>query len=114
TFVLVVHPSLGIKSVQDLVALAKAKPDELTYGSAGNGSLGHLAGAMFSTMSGLKLSHIPYKGSGPLLTDMLAGRLTLTFADATVALPHVAAGKLVALGVTSAKRSPVAPDLPTI
>lgn len=114
TFVLVVHPSLGIKSVQDLVALARAKPGELTYGSAGNGSLGHLAGAMFSTMSGLKLSHIPYKGSGPLLTDMLAGRLTLTFADATVALPHVAAGKLVALGVTSARRSPVAPDLPTI
>lgn len=114
TFVLVVHPSLGIKSVGELVALAKSKPGELSYGSAGNGSLGHLAGAMFSSMSGLELSHVPYKGSAPLLTDMLAGRLSLTFADATVALPHVAAGKLVALAVTSAKRAPVAPHLPTV
>lgn len=112
--ILVVNPSVPAKSVHELISLAKAKPGQLNYASAGNGSVGHLAAELFKTMAGVDMVHIPYKGSAPALTDLLGGRVAFLFADITVGLPHVKGGRLRALGVTSDKRSPVVPDIPTI
>ena len=112
--VLVVHPSLPAKSVKDLIALARAKPGEINYASSGNGSTQHLTGAMFAKMAGVKMTHIPYRGSGPATADLLAGQVTVGFPGIAGMLPHVKSGKLRALGVTSAKRSPELPDVPTI
>jgi tripartite-type tricarboxylate transporter receptor subunit TctC len=113
-FLLVVHPSLPAKSVKDLIALAKSKPGMLTYGSGGNGSSGHLAGALFESGAGVKLTHIPYKGAGQALIDLLAGQITFTFASVLSSTPHVKQGRLRVLGVTGAKRSSAMPQVPTI
>ena len=113
-FLLVVHPSLPAKSVKDLVALAKARPGTLTYGSGGQGSSGHLAGVLFETAAGVKLSHIPYKGAGQALVDVLAGQITFMFASVLSSGPHVKQGRLRVLGVTSRKRAGAMPQVPTI
>jgi tripartite-type tricarboxylate transporter receptor subunit TctC len=113
-FLLVVHPSLPARSVKELIALAKSKPGALTYGSGGNGSSGHLAGALFESAAGVKLSHIPYKGAGQALVDVLSGQITLTFASVLSSTAHVKAGRLRVLGVTGAKRSNAMPQVPTI
>jgi tripartite-type tricarboxylate transporter receptor subunit TctC len=113
-FLLVVHPSLPAMNVKDLIALAKAKPGTLTYGSGGNGSSGHLAGALFESAARVKLSHIPYKGAGQALIDVLAGQITFMFASVLSSTPHVKQQRLRVLGVTSAKRSSALPQVPTV
>ncbi len=105
-FALVVNKDLGVSSVADLVALAKSKPDALAYGSSGPGSAHHLDMQLFASMTGIKLTHIPYKGTLPALNDVVAGHIQLQFADLTAALPLIRAGSLRALGVSSAKRIP--------
>ena len=112
--VIVVHPSLPAKSVKELIALAKAKPDMLNFGSSGNGAPSHLAGEMFKSSTGTRLVHVPYKGAGPAVNALLAGEIQVMFAPIVAVLPQVKAGRLRALGVTSAKRSAAAPDLPTL
>lgn len=112
--VLVVHPSLPVKSVKELIALAKAKPGQINYASSGNGSTQHLTGALFCKMAGINMTHIPYRGSGPVTADLLAGQVTVGFPGIAGMLPHIKSGKLRALGVTSARRSPELPDVPTI
>ena len=111
---LVVHPSLPAKSVKELIALARARPTQLLYGSAGNGSTLHLAGEMFNTLAGVKLTHVPYKGVTGAFSDLLGGQISLMFPGMPIALPQAQAGKLRALGTTGAKRAPAAPELPTI
>ena len=113
-YLLVTHPTLPVKSVKDLVALARAQPDALTFGSAGNGSGAHLAGAMLNALANVKTVHIPYKGGGPAMTDLVAGQLQLSYLTFTSSNGFIRAGRLRALGVTTAKRSPVLPDLPAI
>ncbi len=112
--VLVVHPSVPAKSVQELIALAKAQPDKLSYGSSGAGNAGHLAGELFKTMAGVKMVHIPYKGGAPAMIDLIAGQVQLVFSSAPTAVPQVKAGKIRGLAVTTAKRSVILPELPTI
>ena len=112
--VLVVHPSTPAKNLQELIALAKAKPGQLTYGSNGIGSSQHLAGALFGTTFGINLVHVPYKGTGPVMNDMLGGQITMSFANMLAALPQVRAKRLNAIGVTSLKRSPALPEVPAI
>ena len=111
---LVVHPSLPVKSVKDLIALAKSKPAQLHYGSAGNGSALHLAGEMFNNVARVKLVHVPYKGVTNAFSDLLGGQISIMFPGAPIALPQVKAGKLRALGTTGEKRMAVAPELPPI
>jgi tripartite-type tricarboxylate transporter receptor subunit TctC len=113
-FMLVVHPSLPAKNVKDLVALAKSKPGQLTYGSTGNGSSPHLTTEMLKLQTGIDIVHVPYKGTPPAVTDLLSGNITFMFANSLSVLPHVQTQRLRALGVTSAKRSPGTPNLPTI
>lgn len=112
--ILVVHPSVPANSVKELIALAKAKPGTLNFGSAGNGAPSHLAGEMFKSAAGVDIVHVPYKGAGPATNDLLAGQIQVMFAPMVAVLPQVKAGRLKALGVTSAKRSPAVPDLPTL
>ena len=112
--VLVVHPSLPVKSVSDLVRLARKRNGELVYASSGSGSAPHLAGELFASMVGVKLVHVPYKGAGPATGDLLAGHVQVMFNNMLNAVPNVQAGKLRALGVTSAQRSPALPDVPAI
>lgn len=112
--VLVVHPEVSAKSVQELVALARAKPGTLNFASPGSGSQAHLAGELLKSMTGIDLVHVPYKGTGPALNDVIGGQVTMMFSQMSSALPHVRAGKLRALGVASPRRSAAAPDLPTI
>lgn len=112
--ILVVHPSVKANNVRELIALAKAHPGKLHYGSVGNGSTLHLAGEMFNTMAGTKLVHVPYKGSAPALTDLLGGQIELMFDVIVSSLPQVTDGKLRALAVTGDKRSASAPDVPTV
>ena len=112
--VLVVGPSVSAKSIAELIVLAKGKPDGLTYGSAGNGSSSHLSGALFEAMTGVKMLHVPYKGSSPLLVDVLAGRVDMTFDSYTVYEEHIKSGKVRALGVTSKTRMGALPHIPTI
>jgi tripartite-type tricarboxylate transporter receptor subunit TctC len=112
--ILVVHPALPVKSVRDLITLARAKPGQLNYASAGNGTPPHLAGELFKTMARVDMVHVPYKGNVPAFTDMLAGLVSLSFPSMPSAVPHVKSGRLRALGVTTVKRSPAAPDIPTI
>src|SRR5687767_11618836 len=112
--VLVVHPSLPARSVKELTALAKARPGELNAGNSGTGSLPHLTAELFASMSGVKLVHVPYKGPGAALVDVMSGQVPLYFMNVLGALPLVKAGKLRALGVSSAARSAIAPELPTI
>lgn len=111
---LVVHPSVAANTVGELVALLKANPGKYSYGSSGVGGAGHLAMALFESMAGVQVSHVPYKGGAPAVVDLVAGRLNLMMANLTTAQPHIRAGKLRGLGVGKAKRSPLFPEMPTI
>ncbi len=111
---LLAHPSLPVKSVKELIALAKARPGQLNFGSSGIGSILHLAAELFKGMAGINIVHVPYKGAGPAYTDLIGGHLELMFGAVPSALPHVKAGKLRAIAVTSAKRWPALPEVPTI
>ena len=112
--VLVVGPSVSARNVAELIALAKQKPGGLTYGSAGSGSSSHLSGALFENLAGVDMLHIPYKGSAPLLTDVLAGRVDMTFDSYTVYEEHIRTGRARVLAVTSATRMSALPDVPTM
>ncbi len=112
--VLVVNPALPVKSVQELTAYAKANPGKLNFGSGGAGSPAHLAGEMFKTLAGVAMTHVPYKGTVLSVNDLIAGQVQLVFSDAPPAVPHVKSGKLRALAVTGAKRTPLLPELPTV
>jgi tripartite-type tricarboxylate transporter receptor subunit TctC len=109
-----VHPSLPVRSVKDLVALAKSRPDALNFGSAGTGSPNHLAIEILKVMAGIRMVHVPYKGSGPLVTDLLAGHVQLASMGLPPSLQYVRAGRLRAIAVTSRERSPLLPELPTV
>ncbi len=111
---IVLHPSLPAKSIKELIALAKAKPGQLNFGSAGNGSPNHLALELFDTMAGVKMTHIPYKGAGQVVGDLLAGQLQLASMGLPIAMPHVQSGKLRAIASTGATRSPLLPHIPTV
>jgi len=113
-FILVVHPTLPVKTVKDLIALAKSRPGQINYASASAGGMPHLAGELFNIMAGVKLTHIPYKGAAPATIDLLAGQVSLMFNNMLSAMPHVKSGKLRAVAVTSAKRSSAVPELPTV
>ncbi|MSQ70114.1 MAG: tripartite tricarboxylate transporter substrate binding protein [Betaproteobacteria bacterium] len=113
-YLLAVHPSLGVGSVRELIALAKSRPGKIDFASSGNGSAQHLVGALFARMAGIDLSHVPYKGSGPATTDLLAGVVKVGFPGTPIAMPHIKAGRLRALGVTTAARLPQLPEVPTI
>jgi len=112
--VLVVHPSLPVHSVKDLIAHAKANPNKLNFGSSGPGRADHLAGELFNMMAGVRMQHVPYKGGGPAMVDLLAGNLQLIFATVSTASAHMKSGKIRTIANTSAKRSDLFPDLPTI
>jgi tripartite-type tricarboxylate transporter receptor subunit TctC len=112
--VLVVHPSLPVKSTKELIALARAKPGQINYASAGNGTNLHVAAERFKSLARVDMTHIPYKGGGPALTAVLAGEAPVGFISTVAAMPHVASGRLRALGITSAKRSPALPDLVSV
>ncbi len=112
--VLEANPALGIKTVKELVALAKKPDSRLAYASAGNGTPQHLAGEIFNTQMDVKLSHIPYRGAGPALTDLIGGQVQVMFDILGSSLPHISAGRLVPLAVTSAKRHPALPNVPTM
>ncbi len=111
---LVVHPGIPARSVQELIAHAKAHPGTLSYGTSGNGSPQHIAGELFRTMAGIDYIHVPYKGGAAAILDILGGKVPLAFAGMITVTPHVKAGRLNALAVTSRKRSPAMPDLPTV
>ena len=111
---LVTHPKVQASSVKELIALAKANPGKLNYGSSGAGTTVHLSGELFNSMAGLKLIHIPYKGATEALTGLLGGQTDLMFASLSSAIPHIKAGRIKAFAVTGAKRSPSMPDLPTM
>jgi tripartite-type tricarboxylate transporter receptor subunit TctC len=111
---LIVHPSVNVNSVREFVELLKANPNKYSFGSAGNGTSQHISGELFKIMTGTQMQHVPYKGSGPMIPDLLAGNIQLSFENITTAYPQVKAGKLKALAVTSAKRSLVAPDVPSM
>lgn len=112
--VLLAHPSVQAKSVKELIALAKANPGKLTMGSAGSGSITHLAGELFNNMAGIQVTHVPYKGGGPNVTALLGGQIQITVASVPASLGHIKAGRIRGLGLTSTKRSGVLPDVPTI
>lgn len=113
-FIVVVHPSVQARSVPELIALAKAKPGYINFGSAGAGSSAHLVVEIFASQAGIRLTHVPYKGTGPALTDTISGQLQLMFGSMPPTLPHVRSGRLRALGISSLKRSTLVPDIPTI
>ena len=112
--VVALHPSVPVKSVKELVALARARPGQINYGTAGVGSSGHLAGALFENMTGTTLVHIPYKGMSLAVTDVIGGQVYMTFGTSLSVVPHVRSARLRALAVTGAQRSPALPDLPTV
>jgi tripartite-type tricarboxylate transporter receptor subunit TctC len=114
TNLLVVHPSLPVKSVKELIALAKARPGELNYGTAGNGTPPHMTGELFNTYTGVKLQHVPYKGGAPAIADLLGGQITIMFDNVPPLLPHVQAGKMRPLAVTSLNRIAVLREVPTL
>jgi tripartite-type tricarboxylate transporter receptor subunit TctC len=111
---IVAHPSLPVKNVADLIALARAKPDTITYGSSGSGSAGHMAGELFNSMAGVKLVHVPYKGGAPAMADLLGGQVNLNFAAATDAVTQAKNGAIKALAVTTPARIADLPDVPTV
>jgi tripartite-type tricarboxylate transporter receptor subunit TctC len=111
---LVVHPSLPAKSVKELIAFARARPGEINFGSPGAGTLPHLSAELFNSMNGVRMVHVPYKGAGAAVTDVMAGRVPIYFMNILQSLPLIKAGKLRALGVTTPERSPIAPDIPSI
>jgi tripartite-type tricarboxylate transporter receptor subunit TctC len=114
SYVFCVNPSLQVNGVPGLIALAKRRPGEVTYGSAGNGSTSHLAQAMFASAAGISVTHVPYKGAGASLTDLIGGQITLVAEVTPAVLPHVKAGKIRAIGISSAKRLVFLPDVPTV
>ena len=113
-YIMVVNPKLGVKTLQEFVALAKNKPGELNYGTTGVGAANHLVTELFGFKAGIRMTHIPYRGTALAVTDLLAGQVQMVFADPITALPHINAGTLLALAVTSKERSPVAPNVPTV
>jgi tripartite-type tricarboxylate transporter receptor subunit TctC len=113
-FLPVVHPTVPARSVTELVAVAKSRPDKLNYGSGGIGAPGHLSGELFNTLAGVRMTHVPYKGAAPALVDLVAGQIQVYFGNLPVTIPHAHAGRVRALAVTSAKRSAIAPELPTV
>ncbi len=112
--VLVVNPSLPVNSVRDVINLAKSRPGELTFASSGSGTSIHLSGELFRSMAGLQMTHIPYKGSGPMQIDLMSGQVNMSFDNLSAAMTQIKAGRLKALAVTGAARSPMLPDLPTV
>lgn len=114
TNILVVYPSLAPKSVAELITLARAQPGKLTYGSSGAGNAPHLAGVLFTRMAKVEMTHIPYKGGGPAMLDLIGGRIDMIFAAPPPASPQIKAGRVRALAVTTLRRSPLVPDLPTL
>src|SRR5258708_4403064 len=113
-YVLVVHPSLGVNSVKELIALAKKEPGKIDFASSGNGGAQHLVTELFMYMAGIELNHVPYKGSGPAQQDLMSGIVKVSFVGTPIAIPHMKSGRLKALGVSTAKRSPEIPEVPTI
>lgn len=113
-FVVALHPGVPIKSVAELVTYAKAKPGALNYGSSGNGGIAHLSGELFDLLAGTRMTHVAYKGTGPALNDLLGGQIQLIFGSAPATIPLVRANRLRAIAVTTAKRSPALPELPTV
>jgi tripartite-type tricarboxylate transporter receptor subunit TctC len=111
---IVSKPSLPVKSTKELIDMAKAKPGQVNFASSGQGSVIHMATELFQSMAGIKMNHIPYKGTGPALTDTLGGQVDIFFSSTATAVPHVQSGKLKAIAVTSAKRIPALPDVPTV
>ena len=114
TFMLYVHPSFPVKTVNDLIALAKSRPGQINFASSGNGGAPHLAAELFSSMAGIKMTHVPYKGGGPYLIALLGGEVPLIFGPMVTGLPHVKSGRLRGVAVLGPKRSPVLPDVPTV
>ena len=112
--VLVVHPSLPVKNVKDVIALAKSKPDQLSYGSSGSGAMNHLTGALFTMMTNTKIVHVPYKGGGPAAIALLSGEISMIFGEPATVVQQIKAGRVRAIAVTSTKRALALPDLPTI
>jgi len=113
-YVLVVHPSLGVSSVNELIAQAKKEPGKIDFATSGNGSAQHLVTELFMYMAGIKLNHVPYKGSGPAQQDLMSGIVKVSFVGTPIAIPHMKSGRLKALGVSTARRSPEMSDVPTI
>lgn len=111
---LVVHPSMPVRSVSELIAIAKARPNDILYGSSGNGTSPHLSAVLFSSMTGIRIVHVPYKGSPQAVTDLVAGRVQMMFAPASTALPFIRSGRLRALAASTARRPAIVPDLPTV
>lgn len=112
--ILIVHPSLPVKSVKDLIVLARTRPGDLTFGSGGNGSTAHLSGELFRTLAGINIVHVPFKGAPAAVLGVITGEISLAILNLPPALPHVKSGKLKALGVSTARRSTAVPELPTI
>lgn len=112
--VLVVNPGVPARNVQELIAYGKAHPGKLTYASSGNGASSHLAGVLFNNLAGTDFQHVPYKGTGPALNDLLGGQVSMTFTDVLTALPFIRSGKVRALGVTTKGRSQALPEVPTV
>ncbi len=112
--VLVVSPALNVRTIQEFIAYARNHPGSLTFGSNGSGSSQHMAGALFASTFGLEMMHIPYKGTGPMMTDLLGGRISASFGNIVAVLPHIRAGRLVALAVTTPTRSDALPDVPAV
>jgi tripartite-type tricarboxylate transporter receptor subunit TctC len=112
--VVVVHPSLPIKTPKDIIALAKSNPGAFTYGSSGNGAINHLAGALFASMTGAPLTHVPYKGGGPAAIALMGGEIAMIFGEPATIVSHIRSGKMKAIAVTSGKRALALPDLPTV
>ena len=114
TSILVTHPSVPVKSVKDLLALARSQPGRLNYCSSGAGTITHLSGELLKLMGGVQITHVPYKGGAPALTAIISGEVDLTYENSLIIVPHIKSGKVRALGVTSAKRSKLLPDLPSL
>ncbi len=114
TIMLATHPSVPARNVKELIALAKARPDQLSFASSGNGGVSHLVGELFKSQAGVQMLHVPYKGDAPALIDLVSGQVSLEFGTAVAFLPYVKSGKLKALAVTNPKRSPVLPEVPTV
>ena len=112
--VLMVHPGVGVKTIAELVTKAKSRPGAMSYGTPGNGSTGHLSTELFKSRAGIFVTHIPYRGSGPMLLDLIAGQIEMAIDNLPSAIPHIRSGKLIALGVTSAQRNGQLPEVPTI
>jgi len=113
-YIIVVHPSLAVRSLSELIGLAKAKPESINFASSGQGSVGHLATELFAAMAGFKLNHVPYRGTGPALSDTIGGQTNALFGSVSTTLPHVRSGRLRALAVTTSRRIPAEPEIPTV